>query len=185
VFTIDEGNGFIRADPFTPTTTHSPIGEWHMHCHVLMHMDQGMMGSLLIINAGGGVALPLPKGRPCPMAMPSGGGGTGGGAPMTATVKDTSSCQWRDDVSGTPETTIKVGGTVTWTDTGSCGGGHTVTSANVAPFGTLTPPMNLTLGGTSQAHTFPTAGAYGYHCNVHGGNPVNKSGMWRIVHVVP
>jgi FtsP/CotA-like multicopper oxidase with cupredoxin domain len=26
-------------------------GEWHMHCHVLMHMDDGMMGSLVIAEA--------------------------------------------------------------------------------------------------------------------------------------
>ena len=27
-----------------------PLGEWHMHCHVLSHMGNGMMGSLLIVN---------------------------------------------------------------------------------------------------------------------------------------
>jgi hypothetical protein len=27
-------------------------GEWHMHCHVLMHMDDGMMGSLVIAEGG-------------------------------------------------------------------------------------------------------------------------------------
>ena len=27
-------------------------GEWHMHCHVLMHMDEGMMGSLVIAEGG-------------------------------------------------------------------------------------------------------------------------------------
>jgi FtsP/CotA-like multicopper oxidase with cupredoxin domain len=64
-FFIDEGNGFFRAQP-------APIGEWHMHCHVLMHMDSGMMGSLLVVN-GLEVAFPrfghddssLPGGVPC------------------------------------------------------------------------------------------------------------------------
>src|SRR5581483_1267642 len=66
-FTIDEGNSFMRALP--------PLGEWHMHCHVLAHMMDGMMGSLLIVN-GGELAppfAPLPSGQPCPtmpMNMP-------------------------------------------------------------------------------------------------------------------
>jgi FtsP/CotA-like multicopper oxidase with cupredoxin domain/plastocyanin len=32
-------------------------GEWHMHCHVLMHMDEGMMGSLVIADGGDPVVL--------------------------------------------------------------------------------------------------------------------------------
>jgi hypothetical protein len=35
-------------------------GEWHMHCHVLDHMMNGMMGSLKIVEAGD--PLDLPKG---------------------------------------------------------------------------------------------------------------------------
>ncbi len=58
VFTIDEGNGFMRASP--------AVGEWHMHCHVLSHMVIGMMGSLLVVN-GGDLALTLPVGVPCEM----------------------------------------------------------------------------------------------------------------------
>ncbi len=72
VFTIEEGDGFLRAAP--------PIGEWHMHCHVLAHMDMGMMGSLLIIN-GGEVFTPLPVGVPC--EMPTTGG------TQTVVVKNT------------------------------------------------------------------------------------------------
>ena len=185
VFTIEEGNGFMRADPFTPGDAQappSPIGEWHMHCHVLMHMDLGMMGSLLIVPAGGGLALPLPKGMPCEMEdMGEGGNGGGGGAPMTATVQSTSNCEWKDVASGTPETTIKVGGTVTWQEAGC--GSHTVVSDNVAPFDTLSPPMNLS--GLPKSRTFTTAGDYGYHCGIHGGDPVAKNPMYGIVHVVP
>ncbi|MGH6842307.1 MAG: multicopper oxidase domain-containing protein, partial [Methylocella sp.] len=67
VFTIDEGNGFMRASP--------PIGEWHMHCHVLGHMMMGMMGSLLVVN-GGEIFFALPVGVPCDMPKMGGGGGT-------------------------------------------------------------------------------------------------------------
>jgi plastocyanin len=45
-----------------------------MHCHVLVHMMDGMMGSLLVIMRGE-LALGLPTGEPC-TAM---GGGHGGG----------------------------------------------------------------------------------------------------------
>ena len=59
-FTIEEGKGLMRADP--------PHGEWHMHCHVPMHMMEGMVGSLLVID-GGEAALPLPVGRGCPLRV--------------------------------------------------------------------------------------------------------------------
>jgi plastocyanin len=186
-FFIDEANGFFRAQP-------APIGEWHMHCHVLMHMDTGMMGSLLIVN-GGEAAFPrfghddssLPVGVPC-MAMVPGGGG--GGTSMTATVRSTTNCEWKDDTSGTPETTIKVGGTVTWIY-GGCEPNHTVISDNVPGFDTLIPPLNLAgatavnPGGPPQSRVFTAAGNYGYHCGIHTGDPVTKTGMWGIVHVVP
>src|SRR6476661_9443531 len=55
-FTI-EPNSFMRSEP--------PLGEWHMHCHVLTHMMDGMMGSLLKV-APGALALALPSGTPCP-----------------------------------------------------------------------------------------------------------------------
>jgi plastocyanin len=184
VFTIEEGSGFMRADPFTPgegETPASPIGEWHMHCHVLMHMDLGMMGSLLIVPQAGGPALSLPVGMPCDMPEMGGGNGGGGGAPMTATVKSTGTCQWRDDVSTTPETTVKVGGTVSWQEAGCAN--HTVISNNVAPFSTLSPPLNLS--GLPQTRTFTTVGDFAYHCGIHGGDPTAKTGMWGIVHVVP
>ena len=52
-FTIEEGKG-IDATPIRH------LGEWHMHCHVPMHMMEGMVGSLLVID-GGEAALPLPS----------------------------------------------------------------------------------------------------------------------------
>ena len=181
VFTIDGKSGsFMRAGGPSPDDS---LGEWHMHCHVLNHMMDGMMGSLLIIR-GGELALLMPSGVPCPDHGGGGGGGHdgggghnggGGGAPMTSTVKSTNSCQWRDDTSGTPETTIKVGGTVTWQEAGC--GGHTIISSGSPSF-----PNLMTLPGN---RTFAAAGDYKYFCGIHGGDPVAKTGMWGIIHVVP
>jgi plastocyanin/FtsP/CotA-like multicopper oxidase with cupredoxin domain len=56
-FTLEEGTGLFRADP--------PFGEWHMHCHVPMHMMHGMVASLLVVK-GGELAMPLPEGQACP-----------------------------------------------------------------------------------------------------------------------
>jgi FtsP/CotA-like multicopper oxidase with cupredoxin domain len=53
-FTIKEDAAevsFMRAEP--------PLGEWHMHCHVLSHMTNGMMGSLLIAEKGQKLDLPF------------------------------------------------------------------------------------------------------------------------------
>jgi len=95
--------------------------------------------------------------------------------PLTATVKSTSGCTWRDDVSGTPETTIKVGGKVTWQEAGC--GGHTVISSGAPSFAdVMALPDNRTFGA---------AGDYKYFCGIHGGDPNMKTGMWGIVHVKP
>jgi plastocyanin len=59
VFSIREGEFFGARDD-------DPAGEYHMHCHVLTHMDMGMMGSLLLLPAEGGPASDLPEGVPCP-----------------------------------------------------------------------------------------------------------------------
>jgi FtsP/CotA-like multicopper oxidase with cupredoxin domain/plastocyanin len=174
VFTIDGQSGsFMRAGGPSPDDS---LGEWHMHCHFLNHMMMGMMGSLLIVR-GGDLAFALPRGVPCAMAGMGGGngGGTGGTAPMTATVKSTSSCAWRDDASGTPETTIMAGGTVTWQAAGC--GDHTVISSGAPSFADL--------AVVPGSRTFPAVGDYKYFCGIHGGDPVAKTGMWGIVHVVP
>ena len=61
-FTINGAAGsFMRAGG--PGTNDSK-GEWHMHCHFLDHMMLGMMGSLLIVDAGQAVS--LPRGEVCP-----------------------------------------------------------------------------------------------------------------------
>jgi len=170
-FTIHEDAGegsFMRAEP--------ALGEWHMHCHVLNHMETGMMGSLLVIQ-GGETVTPLPRGVPCD--MPAGAMPPMDGAPMTATVRDTGACTWKDDLSGGPETTIKVNGTVSWVDTGACGGGHTIEFESGAPFSP--PPANTGVPGN---RSFSAVGDHGYHCGVHGGNAKTKNGMYGIVHVV-
>lgn len=140
------------------------------------------MGSLLIVK-GGQLVTKLPQGIKCPVDVPAANGGQNGGEPpMTATVRGLGGpCRWEDDVSGTSETTIKVNGTVSWKDEGCRP--HTVVSDNVAPFDTLSPALNMNAPGSRQ---FTTVGNFGYHCGVHGGNPVNETGsMWGIIHVVP
>jgi FtsP/CotA-like multicopper oxidase with cupredoxin domain len=62
-FTINQGSFMgSHLDPAAPS-----VGEWHMHCHVLNHMMEGMMGSLLIVR-GGELFFGLPSGEPCGMA---------------------------------------------------------------------------------------------------------------------
>jgi FtsP/CotA-like multicopper oxidase with cupredoxin domain len=173
------------------------LGEWHMHCHVLMHMASdlagGMMGSLLVVQ-GGALALGLPSGEPCHGAVAP--------PPQGATVRSTGQCKWRDDTSGTPETTIKVNGTVTWFDQGCSP--HTVVSVNAPPFDTLTPALNNPVPAppTGFSRQFTTVGHFAYICGIHGGDPVDAvggpggnpagpgvdspaRGMWGIVHVIP
>lgn len=192
-FTINEGT-------FMGAPIGAALGEWHMHCHVLMHMmsdlSGGMLGSLLVVQ-GGELALGLPTGEPCHGAMGP------APTPMAATVRSTPGCKWWDDASGTPETTIKVNGTVTWLDNGCSP--HFVVSINSAPFDTLTPALAspvlpTTLPGFTRQ--FTAVGNFAYACGVHGGDPVSAVGgpggnpagpgvdsparaMWGIVHVIP
>ena len=147
-FTIDEGNSFMRASP--------AIGEWHMHCHVLAHMMDGMMGSLLVLNGGENAAIPLPVGQPCPtMAMepPPGGGGTGG---KTVNV-DIKNFQF------TPSNVaVSVGDTVKFTNKDA--DQHSViwdTSGSPAN----SPVLNQ---NQSASMVMPNTGTFNYHCGVHG-----------------
>jgi plastocyanin len=48
-FTVKQGSFMGSVFPSDPT---SGLGEWHMHCHILSHMMNGMMGSLLVVNKG-------------------------------------------------------------------------------------------------------------------------------------
>lgn len=87
-----------------------------------------------------------------------------------------------DEESGTPETTINIGDTVLWVN--DSGSEHTIVSDNVAPFDTLNPSLNGDINpGEKYSRTFNQAGTFGYHCDIHGGDPVKKEGMYGIVHV--
>ncbi len=147
-FTIEEGNGFMRASP--------PIGEWHMHCHVLAHMMDGMMGSLLIVNGGESATFPLPSGQPCP-TMPLNTGPQpppdGGSGPKTITVNIVDFQHNPDPVN------IKVGDTVHWVWQGNQ---HSTTSdTNIWDSGVHN-------SGHTFDHTFNSAGNFPYHCSFHG-----------------
>jgi FtsP/CotA-like multicopper oxidase with cupredoxin domain/plastocyanin len=162
VFTIEEGSGFMRADPFTPgegETPASPIGEWHMHCHVLMHMDLGMMGSLLIIPEAGGPALTLPVGMPCDMPEMGGNGGT---LPPPGDVK----VKVQNNQFSPKNIVIAPGTKVIWEwDVGA--NQHSTTSdlAGKWDSGVFNAPHSFD-------HTFTAADAmqtFPYHCLIHGG----------------
>jgi plastocyanin/FtsP/CotA-like multicopper oxidase with cupredoxin domain len=153
VFTIDEKSGsFMRAGGPGPSQA---LGEWHMHCHVLQHMMQGMMGSLLIIN-GGEIAFALPQGVPCPEEAGMGGmdGMDGGGGAKTATVHVV-------DFQFNPDpVNIKAGDTVQWVWDAD---DHSTTSDTaVWDSGVHNKPFTF-------SHTFPAAGTFPYHCVIHGG----------------
>src|SRR5205823_859467 len=63
-FSVQQGS--FMGSIFTRDPKRAPgLGEWHMHCHVLNHMEDGMMGSLLVLQ-GGGLALGLLIGGPLP-----------------------------------------------------------------------------------------------------------------------
>lgn len=114
-------------------------------------------------------------------------------APTTANVKNVG-LKWQDEASGTPVTTIKVGGKVTWTTT--AGPPHSLERvAGTADNGcgdleaSFDTPGNIT-PGTPVTRTFDKVGVYGYHCGVHLGNPNCKTppGTGRmpgVINVVP
>jgi plastocyanin len=152
VFNIQEGGtSFMGAQP--------PFGEWHMHCHVLEHMMDGMMGSLLVV-ADQQAVTPLPQGVPLPMP---GMDGPGGGSVVSI----------GDNVFQPANVPISAGATVTWTNNG---GPHTVTSNGHMGANVMCMPMSSEdfdsggpiASGASFQHTFANPGSYPYHCDIHG-----------------
>jgi plastocyanin len=148
VFTIDGRSGsFMRAGGPGPDQA---LGEWHMHCHVLQHMMEGMMGSLLIVH-GGEVAFLLPSGRPP-------GKTTTPPGPVTNTVHLTASATFSP-----VSLMVNAGDTVTWVwDNGDF---HTVTSD------TAVWDSGVKSGGPpfpEFSRQFTTPGTFPYHCTVHG-----------------
>jgi len=103
-----------------------------------------------------------------------------------------SNFQWRDDVSGTPVTTIKVGGTITWTITGGTHQLERVAASAANGCDELEAAFdsgNLTSGQTV-TRTFTKVGTFGYHCGIHLGDPNCKAppGTGRmpgVIKVVP
>lgn len=112
-------------------------------------------------------------------------------APSTATVK-ISNFKFQDDASGTPVTTIKVGGTVTWTVTQGVHSLEGVAGSAANGCGNLESSFdsdNLT-SGKSVSRTFNTVGTFGYHCGIHRGDPNCKTPpgtgrMPAVIKVVP
>ena len=112
-------------------------------------------------------------------------------ATASASVKG-SNFKWQDDSSGTPVTTIKVGGTVTWTITG---GTHSL--ERVAPSaGNGCDELDASFdsddlgSGQTVSRTFTKVGTFGYHCGIHLGNPNCKTPpgdgrMPGVIKVVP
>jgi plastocyanin len=119
---------------------------------------------------------PTPSPTPTPVAptpTPVAPTPTPATAPTTATVKG-SNFKWQDDVSGTPVTTIKVGGTVTWTILP--GAPHRLERVAGSPAngcGDLDASFDSTnlSPGQSVSRTFTKAGTFGYRCGIHGGTP--------------
>ena len=143
-FNINGAAGsFMRAGGPAPL---DPLGEWHMHCHVLMHMMTGMMGSLLIVK-GGESATTLPRGVPCPPVDAPGGN-------INSVVVT--------DFKYTPvNINIAAGQSVTWVWQQ---GVHSAT-ADDASFDSGVSAMV----GHTFTQVFPTAGVVvPYHCTVHG-----------------
>jgi FtsP/CotA-like multicopper oxidase with cupredoxin domain/plastocyanin len=164
VFTLDESTGFMRADPFTPG---SPLGEWHLHCHVLGHMSDGMMGSLLIVE-GGQFFLGLPEGDACP---------PGGGAPPGAHVIPMVTAQANPTgfAFGTPSPLpVHAGDTVVWQDSSMAPHQIGWDTAGSPPNTGVIPAM-----GTSPPLVMANPGTFNYHCLIHG------AGMNGSITVVP
>lgn len=68
VFSINGKSGsFMRAGGSSPLQSK---GEWHLHCHVLQHMMDGMMGSLLIKEENDSASLPVGSTCNAPDAPP-------------------------------------------------------------------------------------------------------------------
>ena len=158
IFKINQGS-FMGAF-FTPDPTQAPgIGEWHMHCHVLTHMMDGMMGSLLVIK-GGEIFTGLPVGEPCPADT--------GGDGLTIAVQD---------FQFFPKTVmVSAGQTVAWNWEGN---NHSTTSdTGVWDSGVRSSPHTFshTFSAAESGKTFP------YFCSIHGGKGgVGMSGSIMVM----
>ena len=153
-FTIKEGS--IGPLPsFMGPPPGAAVGEWHMHCHVLTHMMDGMMGSLLIVN-GGEIATTLPRGAACPPDM--GGGGTG----TVHVVKLHAPPGPNPPIFDPPAVSVAIGDVVRWQWDDSLP--HSTTSDTGLWDSGVHTGMPFTFD-----HTFTSPGTFAYHCSIHGG----------------
>lgn len=149
-FTINQGSfmGSLRA-PLA-----GGLGEWHMHCHVLGHMHDGMMGSLLVVQ-GGQPAGTLPRGAPCHEEE------DGDGVPPPGVT-----VQITNNVFNPQTVTVSPGQTVTWQwQPGAIAHSATSVQAGKWDSGVRSAPA------PTFSHTFTAADAmqtFRYYCAVHG-----------------
>ena len=149
VFSINGKSGsFMRAGG--PSADLSK-GEWHLHCHVLQHMMDGMMGSLLIKAENDPAS--LPSGTPCdaPDAAPLPTqhvvtiNNSAFSAASLPPVKMGETVRFNNIDAGAPE-----GHSIFWDTAGS--------PANSSTF----------FNGQHRDVTMTTVGTFNYHCGVHG-----------------
>jgi plastocyanin len=166
-FTINEGS-FMGP----PLVGIGAVGEWHMHCHVLSHMSDGMMGSLLIIDDSepeitnvplqeanwdlvSGKVVSLPGDR----EMCS--------ADVNASSSEPKTVVMDDDFYDPEELTIEAGSQVVWQNKGD--DVHTAT-ANDDSFNT----KGVQIGQSSAPIAFNKVGEFRYECLVHGSSMSGK-----------
>jgi plastocyanin/FtsP/CotA-like multicopper oxidase with cupredoxin domain len=168
-FTIKEGT--IGPVPsFMGPPPGAAVGEWHMHCHVLTHMMDGMMGSLLIVN-GGEAATTLPRGAPCPPDMGGGGGGTG----TVHVVKLHAPSPNQPPIFDPSTLPIAVGDIVRWQWDDSLP--HSTTSDTALWDSGVHTGTPFTFD-----HTFTGPGSFAYHCAIHGATGgVGMSGTVTVI----
>ena len=154
-FTINQGS--FMGSVFTPNPDMAPgLGEWHMHCHVLGHMMDGMMGSLLVIE-GGELALGLPRGVMCPPA-------DSGPPPGPATAE----ISMKDLLFSPGTVTVKQGDIIKFKNDESGAIPHSVVWSTPTPPGS-TPANSPTINqGSSWSVAMTNLGTFPYFCGIHG-----------------
>jgi FtsP/CotA-like multicopper oxidase with cupredoxin domain len=163
-FTINQGS--FMGSVFGSDPAQAPgLGEWHMHCHIPMHMMSGMMGSLLVVNGGTSIDGLLRSG--VPLDMHNGGPHP---SPTTITVRDN---QFMNPGMA-PELTVPSGTQVTFDFQN---GAHTVVTDPGAA--TNADPININNGhGNTDPVPVPrqinvtitgnSGGQIRYYCGIHG-----------------
>ena len=129
-----------------------------MHCHVLDHMMNGMMGSLLIVQ-GGEIHGQLPRGTTDAVSCRH----------QRRLQRQRPRRSVRRPFRPSP-LPVRMGDVVRWTNIDSVFGAHTVTSDAGSPQSFGSPTLNPVAPGTAAQFqiTVATMGNITYHCNFHG-----------------